>query len=117
MIEVLAPGPLTTVQDGGRTGWLSLGVPTAGPADWLSHTVANRLVGNPDGAAALELTLSGPRLRFTSPALVAVVGAAAQPAGGSAASRTPRRSAYAATASSRLTAPNRNSWPGRACPA
>jgi len=77
VIEVLAPGPLTTVQDGGRTGWLSLGVPTAGPADWLSHTVANRLVGNPDGAAALELTLSGPQLRFTSPALVAVVGAAA----------------------------------------
>src|SRR5262249_14852596 len=48
VIEVLAAGPLTTVQDGGRVGWRSLGVPAAGPADWLSHAVANRLVGNPD---------------------------------------------------------------------
>jgi biotin-dependent carboxylase-like uncharacterized protein len=77
LIEVLAPGPLTTVQDGGRYGWRSLGVPAAGPADWLAHTVANRLVGNPDGAAALEVTLSGPRLWFSAPATVAVVGASA----------------------------------------
>jgi biotin-dependent carboxylase-like uncharacterized protein len=77
VIEVLAAGPLTTVQDAGRFGWRSLGVPVAGPADWLSHVVANRLVGNPDGAAALEVTLSGPRLRFSAPATVAVVGAAA----------------------------------------
>jgi biotin-dependent carboxylase-like uncharacterized protein len=76
-LEVLAPGPLTTVQDGGRHGWRYLGVPAAGPADWLSHTVANRLVGNPDGAAALEVTLSGPRLRCTVPVTAAAVGAGA----------------------------------------
>jgi biotin-dependent carboxylase-like uncharacterized protein len=77
VITVLAAGPLTTVQDAGRAGWRAYGVPGAGPADWLSHTVANRLVGNPDGAAALECTLSGPRLRFGAAALVAVVGATA----------------------------------------
>jgi allophanate hydrolase subunit 2 len=77
VIEVLAAGPLTTVQDAGRHGWRWLGVPVAGPADWFSHTVANRLVGNADGAAALEVTLAGPTLRFEVPATVAVVGAVA----------------------------------------
>ncbi|HSV65571.1 MAG TPA: biotin-dependent carboxyltransferase family protein [Mycobacteriales bacterium] len=77
MIEVLAPGSLTTVQDAGRFGWRHVGVPVAGPADWLSHALANRLVGNDDGAAALELTLTGPRLRFGAAATVAVLGATA----------------------------------------
>lgn len=75
MIEVLAAGPLTTVQDAGRLGWQHIGVPAAGPADWLSHALANRLVGNADGAAGLEFTVAGPRLRFTAPATVAVIGA------------------------------------------
>jgi KipI family sensor histidine kinase inhibitor len=76
LIEVIEPGPRTTVQDGGRTGWAHLGVPVAGPADWLSHALANRLVGNPDGAAALETTLRGPVLRCNSTVSIAVVGAA-----------------------------------------
>jgi biotin-dependent carboxylase-like uncharacterized protein len=75
MIEVVRPGLRTTVQDGGRTGWAHLGVPVAGPADWLAHALANRLVGNPDGAAGLETTLHGPVLRVDSPCSVAVVGA------------------------------------------
>lgn len=75
MIEVVEPGPLTTIQDGGRFGWGHLGVPVAGPADWLSHTLANRLVGNSDAAAALEVTLRGPTLRFLSAVTLAVVGA------------------------------------------
>lgn len=76
MIEVLRPGPLTTVQDGGRHGLAHLGVPAAGPADWLSHALANRLVGNADGAAALEITLTGPTLRCGRDVALAVVGAA-----------------------------------------
>lgn len=75
MIQVLDPGPLTTVQDGGRRGWAHLGVPAAGPADWLCHALANRLVGNPDDCAALEATVAGPKLCFTEPAMVAVTGA------------------------------------------
>ena len=75
MIEIIQPGPLTTVQDAGRAGWAHLGVPAAGPADWISHHLANRLVGNPDGAAALETTLHGPTLRCDSALTLAVLGA------------------------------------------
>ncbi len=78
MIEVLTPGPFTTVQDSGRVGWAHLGVPVAGPADWLSHLLANRLVGNRDGAAALEVTATGPTLRVDRDTAVAVVGASLQ---------------------------------------
>jgi biotin-dependent carboxylase-like uncharacterized protein len=75
MIEVLAAGPLTTVQDRGRPGWAHLGVPPSGAADPHALALGNRLVGNDAGAAALEATLSGPRLRFRAAALVAVTGA------------------------------------------
>jgi antagonist of KipI len=68
-------GPLTTVQDLGRAGYLRVGVPTSGPMDRESFVVANRLVGNPDGAAALECTLMGPRLELTDARVVAVTGA------------------------------------------
>lgn len=75
MIEVLAPGPLTTVQDRGRPGWAHLGVPPSGAADPQALALGNRLVGNDASAAALEATVSGPRLRFRSPAVVALTGA------------------------------------------
>ena len=64
MIEVLRPGPLTTVQDLGRPGMAALGVPVSGAADAAGLTLANRLVGNPEDAAALELTFGGARLRY-----------------------------------------------------
>ena len=73
--EVIRPGPLTTVQDLGRPGHAHLGVPRAGAADRDSLKLANRLVGNPEGAAGLECTLSGPALRFDEAAVVAVTGA------------------------------------------
>lgn len=77
-IEVVEPGALTSVQDAfGRIGWRHLGVPVGGAADACSARLANRLVGNPDGAALLEVTLSGPILRFSAPAVIALVGAAA----------------------------------------
>jgi len=68
-------GPLTTVQDLGRAGYLRVGVPTSGPMDRESFVLANRLVGNPDGAAALECTLMGPRVALSDARLVAVTGA------------------------------------------
>ncbi|MBU6336854.1 MAG: biotin-dependent carboxyltransferase family protein [Acidobacteria bacterium] len=73
--EVIRPGPLTTVQDLGRPGHAHLGVPRAGAADRDSLRLANRLVGNPEDAAGLECTLSGPALRFGEAAVVAVTGA------------------------------------------
>ena len=75
MITVLDPGPQTTVQDAGRTGHMRYGIPPSGPVDRRSFVLANRLVGNPDGAAALEFTLMGPRLRAETPCTVAVTGA------------------------------------------
>jgi biotin-dependent carboxylase-like uncharacterized protein len=74
-IEVISPGALTTVQDLGRTGWAHIGVPRSGAADRPALRLANRLVGNADGAAVLETTLSGPRLRFSAGTVVALTGA------------------------------------------
>ncbi|HWH09705.1 MAG TPA: 5-oxoprolinase/urea amidolyase family protein [Solirubrobacteraceae bacterium] len=75
-IEVLSPGTLSSVQDWpGRAGFWEVGVPPSGPIDDRSLRVANRLVGNPEGAAGLEVTLTGPRLRFGRAATVAVTGA------------------------------------------
>ncbi|MER5649889.1 biotin-dependent carboxyltransferase family protein [Streptosporangium sp. NPDC002524] len=76
MIEVIAPGPYATVQDLGRPGYAHLGVPRSGAADEPSLRLSNRLVGNPEGAAGIELTLGGARLRFTTGAWAAVTGAA-----------------------------------------
>ncbi|WP_285187310.1 biotin-dependent carboxyltransferase family protein [Rhodococcus sp. MEB041] len=75
MLEVLATGPLTTVQDRGRTGWSSLGVGTSGAADRRSHDAANRLVGNTIDAATLEVTLGGLVLRARTEVVLAVTGA------------------------------------------
>jgi antagonist of KipI len=69
------PGPLTTVQDLGRPGYLRVGIPASGPMDRDAFLLANRLVGNPPGAAALECTLMGARLEFTDERLIAVTGA------------------------------------------
>jgi urea carboxylase len=75
-IEVLEGGTQTTVQDHpGRLGYWHIGVPPSGPMDALSFRLANRLVGNPSTAAGLECTLTGPRLRFRSAAVVAITGA------------------------------------------
>jgi antagonist of KipI len=75
VIEVLAPGALTTVQDLGRFGFGRLGVSPGGAADGLALRLANVLVGNELGAAALEVTLLGPRLGFSGSSVVAIAGA------------------------------------------
>lgn len=72
---VVRPGLLTTVQDLGRWGRQASGVPVAGPMDLYSHRLANRLVGNDEHAAALEVTLTGPELEATGDALCVVTGA------------------------------------------
>jgi biotin-dependent carboxylase-like uncharacterized protein len=75
-LEVLATGPLATVQDLGRPGWAALGVGRSGAADRAALRLANRLVGNPEGAAAVEVTLGGLVVRATTDLVVAVTGAA-----------------------------------------
>ncbi|MFT4100187.1 MAG: biotin-dependent carboxyltransferase family protein [Burkholderiaceae bacterium] len=75
MIEVLRAGPMTSVQDGGRSGWRALGVTAAGALDTTSLSLANLLVGNRRDAAALEISLAPVRLRFDRPARIALAGA------------------------------------------
>ncbi|MFG2061754.1 biotin-dependent carboxyltransferase family protein [Micromonospora sp. NPDC048871] len=74
-LEVLTAGALTTVQDLGRPGWAHLGVPRSGALDPEALRLANRLVGNPEAAAGLEITMTGCALRPTRATTVAVVGA------------------------------------------
>ncbi len=74
-IEVLRAGLLTTVQDRGRFGYQKFGVPVSGAADEMALRGANVLVGNPQDAAALEVTALGPQLRFLADAVVAFTGA------------------------------------------
>src|SRR5262245_31249167 len=74
-LTVVRPGMLTTIQDLGRWGFQSRGVPVAGPMDEYSHRLANRLVGNGDDAAALEITLIGPEVQFDVGVVCAVAGA------------------------------------------
>jgi KipI family sensor histidine kinase inhibitor len=73
--DVLEPGMLTTVQDDGHWGLQNMGIPVSGAMDRQALALGNVLVGNKERAAALEITLSGPRLVFTTDALVAVTGA------------------------------------------
>ncbi|GMU44715.1 MAG: biotin-dependent carboxyltransferase family protein [Xanthomonadales bacterium] len=75
MLRIHRIAPLSSVQDAGRNPWRALGVPVAGPLDAWSHAVANVLVGNPPGAAALEIGYGRSLLQFESPALVALTGA------------------------------------------
>jgi biotin-dependent carboxylase-like uncharacterized protein len=77
VLTVLAAGPLTTVQDHGRPGFASIGVPRSGAADAEAADLANRLVGNAPSAAVVEVTAGGLRVRAERTLLVAVTGAPA----------------------------------------
>ncbi|MEW5965784.1 MAG: urea carboxylase [Pseudomonadota bacterium] len=75
-IDVIEPGVQSSIQDWpGRTGYWDVGVPPSGPMDALALRLANRLAGNAEGAAALELTVAGPTLRFNCDAVIALAGA------------------------------------------
>lgn len=76
-IRVIKPGLQTTVQAAPRTGYRHLGVPSSGAADPLSLALANRLVGNALLAPGLEVSLTGPQLRFERQTWFALAGAAA----------------------------------------
>ncbi len=74
-VRVIRSGPLSTVQDLGRPGWAHLGVPRSGAADRASLRLANRLVGNHESAAGLEVTVGGLELRAEGDLTVALTGA------------------------------------------
>lgn len=80
MLKVLHPGLQSTVQDLGRLGYQADGVPEAGAVDPVALRIGNRLVGNPMGAAAIEMTLLGATWEAQAPLVVAVTGADMGPA-------------------------------------
>lgn len=74
--DVLAPGTMTTVQDyPGRRGYWDVGVPPSGPFDDMAFRLGNRLLGNPEGAAGLEMTFNGPTLKFNCAQHLVLTGA------------------------------------------
>ena len=75
-IDVLAPGTMTTVQDyPGRVGYWEVGVPPSGAMDSLALRLANRLLNNGERAAGLEITVSGPALKFNADTWICLTGA------------------------------------------
>lgn len=75
VLEVVNPGPLATLQDLGRPGWMKYGVPPSGALDQEALAVANLLVGNPEGAAGIEITYGNFRARALAPLIAACAGA------------------------------------------
>lgn len=74
--EVIKPGTMTTIQDyPARTGYWDIGVPPSGPFDFYSFCLANRLLGNEENAAGLEITIQGPSLKFYQDTRVVLCGA------------------------------------------
>ncbi|MEM7140684.1 MAG: biotin-dependent carboxyltransferase family protein [Actinomycetota bacterium] len=67
-LDVARAGPMVTVQDAGRFGWLRYGVPASGPVDRFSHALANAVCANPAGAAAIEVSTAGVAFAPTAPA-------------------------------------------------
>ncbi len=78
-IKVLQAGALTTIQDLGRVGYQKFGIPVTGVMDEYSFRLANILVGNDEGEAALEMTLMGPKLQFGADTVFAITGADLSP--------------------------------------
>ncbi len=75
-IDVLEGGVISTIQDyPGRIGYWAVGVPPSGPMDHLAFRLGNKLVGNAEGVAGLEITLIGPKLKFNTDAVIAITGA------------------------------------------
>ena len=75
-VDVLSSGTMTTIQDyPGRTGYWDVGVPPSGPFDSLSFRLGNRILGNAESAAGLEITLRGPTLVFNSCTAFVLTGA------------------------------------------
>ncbi len=79
ILEVMIPGPLTTLQDRGRVGYGQYGVAQSGAVDSFSLRVGNLMVGNSENEACLEITLMGPVMKAHAHVAMAITGADLQP--------------------------------------
>ena len=75
MVNVIKPGMFSTVQDKGREGLQSYGIPQSGSMDSFSSDLGNRILGNAIDTAVLEITMVGPVLEFESPTFICITGA------------------------------------------
>ncbi len=75
LLEIIQPGPLTTVQDLGRAGYQQYGVPVSGAMDRFAFAVANGLVQNPSTEAGLEITMYGLVVKALAPTTISMTGA------------------------------------------
>lgn len=73
-LEIISPGLFTTVQDSGRYGYQSYGIPVSGAMDMYAYKMANYILGNSESDAVLEATISGPRILFRSTMEIALTG-------------------------------------------
>ena len=78
-LHIIRAGLCSTVQDLGRATFRHLGVPCGGAMDRMSHELANRLIGNSDDAASIEMTLTGDEIQFDEDTLIAITGANMEP--------------------------------------
>ena len=79
ILKVITPGPLSTVQDGGRFGYMSTGFGSGGAMDLRAMRIANILVGNNENDGVIEMTMLGLSAEFTCPSVIALTGADMQP--------------------------------------
>ncbi|MFP3089331.1 biotin-dependent carboxyltransferase family protein [Treponema sp. TIM-1] len=79
-MKIIGAGPLTTVQDRGRLGFMAMGFSPSGAMDDFSLSLANILAGNDEGEAVLEITMAGISAVFDGPAVIALTGADISPA-------------------------------------
>ena len=79
ILKVITPGPLSTIQDGGRFGYMSTGFGSGGAMDLRSMRIANILVGNNENDGVIEMTMLGLSAEFTCPSVIALTGADMQP--------------------------------------
>ncbi|MCK8816902.1 biotin-dependent carboxyltransferase family protein [Natroniella sulfidigena] len=78
-LKIIKAGPMTTIQDLGRFGYMKYGMPTAGAVDQYAFKIANILVGNPEDEAAIEATFLGPTIQFKVEAVIAITGGGMNP--------------------------------------
>lgn len=78
-IKIIKSGLYTTIQDLGRPGWQSLGIPVGGAMDQSAAKIANILLGNNENEPILEMTFVGPTLLFEEKATIAIFGADMSP--------------------------------------
>lgn len=79
ILKVITPGPLSTIQDGGRFGYMSTGFGSGGAMDLRAMRIANILVGNNENDGVIEMTMLGLSAEFTCPSVIALTGADMQP--------------------------------------